>query len=278
MKTILLMTDFSENAKNAITYGLTLFGNDVNYLLVNAFFFRRKSGHFKDISNMIRQDSKDGLEKELEFIKTKFPNSNFDITPIAENGEPAFAISTVRKRIPVDLVIMGTKGASGLSKMLFGSVTADVIQKTKSPIMAIPENVVFRGMKKIVFASDLANNPIDNITNPIQHLAKKYGSEVHLLHIVKDEEITTDLQKKTEDSFNNNYNLEHLDTTLKIIKSDNIGEEIKKFCRETEANLLTVIAHHNKFFDRLFHKSVSQELAFEIKVPFLTLDDSHGEI
>ena len=72
-------------------------------------------------------------------------------------------ITTLKKIIAVqqpDLIVMGTKGASGLKKILIGSNTVNVIAKTKVPVLVIPEvarfeNFLNKGKNRIVLATDL---------------------------------------------------------------------------------------------------------------------------
>ncbi len=63
-------------------------------------------------------------------------------------------------------------------------------------------------------------------------------------------------------------------TSVIFLESDSTSAAIEKFCQDNNTDKLTVIARHNKFFDKLFHKSVSKELAFGLKMPLLTLEDS----
>ena len=85
---------------------------------------------------------------------------------------------------------MGTKGASGITKVLIGSVTARVIKESLLPILSIPENAKFNPLKNIVFASDLHENQNDSLVNPLKKIAERFNSEITLLNILKSNEIS----------------------------------------------------------------------------------------
>ena len=61
MQTILLMTDFSDNAKNAIQYAIEMHGEEVNYVLLNTYVVRENVGAFMSVANKIKEIT----EKEL---------------------------------------------------------------------------------------------------------------------------------------------------------------------------------------------------------------------
>lgn len=275
MKNILLMTDFSENARQAIFYGIKLFGSEVEYILLNTYFFRRKSGHFKDISPMLFQESKDGLANELEQIKNEFPDyPNLKIKTISVNGENSKTVASIDKTEGIDLIIMGTKGASGFKKVVFGSVASSMIQNTPTPVLAVPSDIIYKPIKNIVYATNLEKNKNPNLTKPVKFLAKKYNAEINFLHVTSDKELTDELKTELKTKFHSNFSMEDYNTSLQMIEAPKALEGIKTFCENNHVDILTVVPRHKSFFDRLFHKSVTQELAFNIQKPLLALDNS----
>src|SRR4029078_9611095 len=81
-----------------------------------------------------------------------------------------------------DLVVMGTKGAAGLKGALVGTFTADVIESIDCPLLAVPHQARFTGIKKIVYATNYAFNDFENIEKVVE-FAKYFNAEVILLHI-----------------------------------------------------------------------------------------------
>ena len=267
MKTILLMTDFSDNAKNAIQYAIEMFGEEVEYILLTTYIVRENSGSFTSIAGRIKEISEEELSDELGFIQKQFPkHPNLKITTHSRRGTPLDGVKTMSNQYPIDLIVMGTKGASGLGKILIGSVTASIVKGISLPVLIVPERAKYQAIKKIVFAvDDFKQN--NDLLSPLISIAQRERSELHLLTVLKTGEATSKEQ--------------HLLASLKEVKQEtvyvegeDISEEIEKYATQNAIDLIAVVSHHNKFFDRLFHKSISQELVFHAKLPILALDDS----
>jgi nucleotide-binding universal stress UspA family protein len=277
MKTILLMTDFSDNAKNAIRYAIGMFGEDSKYILLNTFIVRENSGSFMSIADRVVDISKEGLKKELDYIYSIFPQySNLKIKDTYAKGGAIDGITALKEKQSIDLIVMGTKGASGLKKFLIGSVTASVVKGTGIPVLIIPEKAVYKPLEKVVFAADSPNIEDADILNPLTLIIQKFNAELCLLNVIKEEEITEETPFQKIKSLLS-PNLQDVKISSATIKGEEVSEAIEAYCEENSVDLLTIVAHHNRFFDRLFHKSVSQELVFHAKLPILALDDSFSD-
>ena len=271
MKTILLMTDFSENAKNAIKYAINMFGEEVEYLLLNTYVVRENTGSFISISDQIKEISEKEIEKEILFIREAFLNyTHLKITAILLRGDAIDGVNEVKDKYAIDLVVMGTKGASGLSKFLVGSVTASVVQCTGLPVLIIPEKQKYKAYTKIVLASDFTLKIKKELLNPLQYIAQKFNAEVTLLNVQLNN------QSENQQEIDLSGLLKNIKTNSLTIdaKEESVCNDIEKYCKKAEIEMLTVVAHHNTFFERLFHKSVSQELIYHAQLPILALDDS----
>src|SRR5690606_14045158 len=152
MKTILLPTDFSKNSWNAIKYALKFYEKSTCtfYLLhVNTLSYAMtKDTLYVDtedfIENTYTKPSKQQLRKLLKRISKEIPdNKNHHFFTLTDYN---FFIDSIRKYVDekkIDMIIMGTKGATGLKKLIIGSNAADVIKKVKCTILIVPENATF---------------------------------------------------------------------------------------------------------------------------------------
>jgi len=275
MKTILLLTDFSNNARNAIKYAIQAFGEDVDYILLNSYIISQPSITVVKEVDIILEKSQKGLINELDLIKSEFPESlGIKITTLCKYGSPSEAIKTIQKDNKIDMVVMGTKGASGITKVLIGSVTARVIKESLLPILAIPEDAKFVSLKNIVFASDLHNNQNESLVNPLKQIAERFSSEITILNVLKSGEFSKGIVSRQIEKMKGLKYLNKLNTNWSFVESNNVSNAIEQFCENNKADLLTIIARHNNFLERLLHDSVSQRLVFSSKLPILTLDDS----
>lgn len=159
MRNILIPTDFSENSKNAIAFAIAFFESvAVNFYLLHVSFIEKindQECYYKlsdmDVDQKTAYNPTDDLKAEIARIKklTRSKNHNFfGVHESTESTEFIEAIRTSIKKDEIDLIVMGTKGASNMSKTVLGNHTADVITKVKCAVLVIPENAKYKKPKK----------------------------------------------------------------------------------------------------------------------------------
>ncbi len=278
MKTILIPTDLSLNASNALTYAIELFRNSevkFHILHVSHPIIEMPGSSIEYVEPTIFQDIKTEkklVKKQLENV-LKDLNINKDDIHFEIENEIGFASDVIISKateLNCDLIIMGTQGATGLSQFFIGSVTANVIRKSTVSVIAIPENFKFEKLQKIVFATDYEGISNKKILQPLFELARKFDAKVLMFHAIEAKEpiaaYIEELQVwKAEKNF---HQVRH---TNSIATCENIPDGILEFAGENEANLIAIIPHTYGFFENLLHNSVSKQIAFESKTPILAL-------
>lgn len=268
------MTDFSENAKNAIKYAINMFGEEVEYLLLNTYIVRENTGSFMSVADQIKELSEKEIAKEEAFIRKEYSDlKQLKVQPILVRGGAIDGVNSVKTKQNIDLIIMGTKGASGITKFLVGSVTASVVQGTGLPVLIIPEKEEYQPYKKIVFATDFTHQIKQELLIPLNYIAQKFDAKIAMLNVLDKNNM------KKENILDVSNLFSGIETTLTTIdaKEKNVSDDIEAYCKENKADMLTVVAHHNTFFEGLFHKSISQELIYHAQLPILALDDSFND-
>ena len=139
MKKILFLTDFSENARDAIYFALKLFPpTDYEYLMLNC--FRRTytpSGVKEDLNKTQYDDSQEALARE-ESIIHDFMGMDFGFKKISFLGSIGDGVNEVEDQHDVFMVVMGTKGAKNLSEILFGSNASSLSKYIDVPLLVVP--------------------------------------------------------------------------------------------------------------------------------------------
>ena len=263
LSSIILLTDFSDGAKNAIKYAIKAFGEGANYQLVNSYYARTSSATLLDLNDMMAKESLVCLEKELKWVKAEFPALNLKIKTRSIFGSPVDAIKKIHKESAHEMVVMGTKGASGIDAVLFGSVASTVIRTTVVPVISVPSNYEFNGFNEIVFATDGVTDYKSKSLEPIQKLQAKFKSQVTVFSV----------NKEGEDKGFMDMNVDIKNAHYSTVESNDVATAVTSFCKEKNANLLVLLPKHTGFFDRLFHKSVSKELVEQAQLPILSLEN-----
>jgi len=280
MKNILLLTDFSDNSMNAIEYAIKFFKNsECNFFLlhVNRLNVLEEADtpyitNDEVINEVYIKPAKTQLRNILKRILKIFPNNNnhryYTLT------DYSFFIESIRKHVvdrKIDMIVMGTKGSSGLKKYIIGSNTGDVITKVKCAILVIPENAKFSKIKEIAFPTDFALNYNLNTLQPISEILEAYNSYLGILHISQsDKDLNTDQQKNKElldDYFNNRKHGFYFLTNKKIENA------IQCFVESRGVDLITMVAKNLNYFQRLLFLPKVKEISYHTDIPFLVLHE-----
>jgi nucleotide-binding universal stress UspA family protein len=273
---MLLPTDFSDNSWNAIKYALQLFKNEAcNITLLNTYtpliyqvdemqFDSDKFGLVHSMADV----SETGLDEMLQKIRNEFNNPKHTFSKISSFNSLTTEINELYKEKMMDMIVMGTKGATGVRELLFGTNTVHLIKDARCPILAIPSNYSFEPPHEILFPSDYEVNFQERHIQPIMDIASSFKSRIHVLNTSRGYELSIEQEKnrqKLESYFKD------LTYSFHSVSSQNVQEAITSFQLTTSINLLIMIKNKHSFFENLFFKSVINQIGFHLNVPFLVI-------
>jgi nucleotide-binding universal stress UspA family protein len=162
----------------------------------------------------------------------------------------------------IDLICIGTKGASGLKKVLMGSNAARIIENSSIPVLTIPEYARYKGVKNIVYPSDLSH--LEEELEVIISFAKLMDARVHIVHI----------DQGNENNKNQENRLRKIFSYRKIdfieLKDLSVVHGINRCVANVDADLVTMFTNRTNLFKRLFRKSITKNTAFQTRTPLLT--------
>lgn len=178
-KKILVPTDFSKNAWQAITYGIELFQNEpCEFYLLNAY------GKQSNSDESEKNKSLEGLDKLLKQIKLRNDNLFHEFTLVSKKDSLRDSVMQLLEEENITLVIMGTKGATEDQNIIFGSNTTAIMEHVQScPVLAIPEEAWFREFKEIVVAADFKLPFESSKLKNLIDLAKINRSAIRICHL-----------------------------------------------------------------------------------------------
>ncbi|WKK66288.1 universal stress protein [Lutimonas zeaxanthinifaciens] len=168
----------------------------------------------------------------------------------------------------IDLIVMGSQGASGLQEMFIGSNTEKVVRRSKVPVLVIKEGIDKFEVSDMIFASDF-NKESKSTFHRVVEFANLFGAKIHLLYIntIHNFNTTKNIEKKMAqfmDDFDfNNY-------STKIYNDISIEKGILSYARDIDADLIALNTHGRSGLSRLFNGSIGQELANHALRPVIT--------
>ncbi|WP_308992874.1 universal stress protein [Mariniflexile litorale] len=276
MKKILLPTDFSDNSWNAIKYALQLYKNEkCNFTLLHTYTpvvyqveYMQSSSAQLQVMNVVKETAKKKLSEIQQKINSEFSNSKHIFSKILSFNTLTSEIEELYQGNAMDIIVMGTKGATGLKEVLFGSNTVHILKRAKCPVLAVPSNFSFETPHEILFPSDYEIDFKNNHLQSIIDIATVYHSRVNILNA----SYGYDLSEQQE---NNRQKLEtqfkHVAHLFHSVSNQNVPEAITKFQLKTRINLLVMINNKHSFFENLFFKSTINQIGFHLNVPFLVI-------
>ncbi|TAH21439.1 MAG: universal stress protein [Cytophagales bacterium] len=282
MKKILVPIDFSNYSKNALEYAIVLAKKiNATVTVFHSFYFTTAPEYStlaSYINTAIEQEQKRYEEQTREFLKN-YENEEYDdgsgkikIDSIVKLGLPSEDIAKVAKEHNFQLIVMGTKGATGLDRLIFGSITANIIEDSdvKCPVLAVPKGAVLRGIKHILFGMDYEEDDVPVIDDLLE-FAGYFDAKVTCLHVNMDEEqIPSDRLEKEilEDTY---WFTPYNKIKFELMKSESTKSGLARYIKENAIDLAAVMPRKRSFLESLFHKSVSNNIASYAGVPVLVI-------
>lgn len=273
---ILLPTDFSGNAYNAITYAVALFENEeCIFYLLNTYTpvlydteYMLYSPSPLSLHEIYRNKSLEGLEEVEMQINKDLPNSKHQWELVSSFNMLSDEIKIQVKEKKIDLVVMGTQGATGAKMILFGTHTVHAIQKTSCPLLAIPSGFKFKTLKNILFPTDYDLKFTDTHLNFLKKLIEKQASTIHIVKVYFG--IPLDTEQEKSKKFLDDY-FKNIPHKFHDIEKSSVPEGIVEFQNKNPVDLLVMISNKHSFFENLLFRPVINEIGFQIKIPFLVI-------
>lgn len=268
-KKILIPTDFSPSAAKAFQYAVKLalkFDAKVKVIHVYRADFGVPVPETMAYQ-MLDARREEALKKMADFIAdNKFTTKEIVLESDVEMGFPSDVVVelTKNKNEAIDLIVMGTKGEHNFAEKVFGSVTANVMQNAHCPVMAIPEKADVFNVNQIAYATDLKSDTVDSVGEAAA-FAKMFNASLHCVRVdTKAEDLSTDLIRFNEMT-------SKLDMEIKIVvfSSDSIARGLDLYVQENGIDMVMMYRPQRNLFEKIFHSSVTKQVAMHSKVPLL---------
>lgn len=270
MRKILVPTDFSDVAENALKYAIEIATKfDGELLLYHLYSMNKKLDYDWDFAEDEQPYVKD-LEHKMSALKRKHEDvltrKELSVQTKVEEHHIFTLFDTLAEKHEIDLIIMGSKGASGLEKVVFGSVAAEALDLATVPVIVVPPNISYHDLDQIVWATDLMDVSASAIS-PLQKLAERCSAHLTILNINSG-------KSNIESSQQIISHLKNVETSYhEAPLSESINQSINQFIKSNKCDLLCMIRREKGFFESLFHRSITKEQVYNTQTPLLVLPE-----
>ena len=285
---VLIPVDFSGYSMKACEFGFNYAQNTgAEVILLHVYFtpIYSTSLPYGDIFNYQLSDDENvktilqkvhaELNGLLDKVKEKiasgqFPNVKYMC--VLREGIPEEEILRYVKDCCPRIVIMGTRGKNQKDLDLIGSVTAEVIERSRVPVLAIPENTPFRQfseVKHIAFITNFDQRDLIAFDSLIASF-KSFRFSVSLIHLsgIKD---TWDEIKLggIKEYFHKQY--PQLDIHYDVVQDDDLLNNLEQYIEKENIDIIALTSYRRNIFYRLFNPSIARKMIFHSDTPMLVL-------
>ncbi|MCK5401426.1 MAG: universal stress protein [Flavobacteriaceae bacterium] len=279
MKNILIPTDFSENSWNAIEYALGFFKKTTcNFYILHVNSLSNLIGaeasftYSQDvIEETFTKPSKKKLRQILKRIERLPLNTKHQFFTLTDYN---FFIDSLRKYIEekkIHYIVIGTKGATGLKKLIIGSNTGNVITKIQCTTLIVPENAKYVTPKEIAFPTDFLFFYSIKTLQPISKIVEMHNAAVRILHVNKRNAILNDDQIKNKESLEAYFN--NCEHSFHFLTNNRIEDAIQCFVESRDINIIAMVAKNLNYFQKILFSPTVKEIGYHTDIPFLVLHE-----
>ena len=275
MKTIIVPTDFSPVATNAMNYAADM-AKSINASLLLLHVFQLPINYSDVPVAMISVDDlKKSAEKKLGAVKKELEHITSGTVKIyteTRMGNVAYELEELCAKINPFAVVMGTRGHSGIERILFGSTTLSAIRHLTWPVICVPPGKEYgQGIRHIGFACDFKDVVKSTPGKMIADFVKELGAQLHVLN--------ADYKNKnfspgtTEESALLHTMLEKANPVYHFIEHPDIEDVINEFAEKNNLDIIIVIPKKHKLLDSLFKPSTTKQMVFQSHIPVMCVHE-----
>jgi len=278
MRKVLVPTDFSENAFNALKYACQVFKYETSeFLIVHAYadeVYRQvpemKRSYLDELKEATLRRSDRELKHILAKIKEYSPNPQHTFRTISVFGALIDEANDLVNQENMDIVVMGTRGATNDKKLTFGSNTLQLLKYVHCPVLAIPEGYEYHPPKEILFPTNYLVPNKRRELKLLGDMTDSFRSTIHMLYIdpirnlslrqIDNREFLKNCLKKPKLTF---------ETTLETDKTT----AITKYIVHQAINMLVLVNSRHSYMEDMLYQSTIDKIGLHVKIPFLVLQN-----
>lgn len=271
MKKILVPTDFSEQAENALKVAAQLakkYGSEI-YLLhmlelpMQDFDVMNTPSPVPEAMFFVKL-----AQQKFEAILAEDYLKDIKVHDIVKNYPSFSGIVDTCHELEVDLIIMGSHGTSGFKEMFIGSNAEKVVRTSDVPVLVIKNNHAEFTIDRFVFASDFKNDNKETYRQATE-FAKAFGANLYLLMVntANDFSSTSEANQRVKD-FIKEYDFKNY--TVHIYNDESVETGILNFSKEIDADLIGISTHGRQGIAHFFNGSIGEDVVNHAKRPVIT--------
>jgi nucleotide-binding universal stress UspA family protein len=272
MKTILVPTDFSATATNAVHYAYHLARHEgASLVLMHVFHMPYPSNDSAVPAVDFKQLEKSEQLRMEKFIKRihKTEGDGVTVSGIVKPGLVSDEVKDYCKEHKVNLVVMGITGGGAMKELFIGSNALRLTESKDCDVLIVPQKAKFKEVSCISLATDLKEVDIEKISDTLKHYCKILKAKAEIIHVKNS--FTLPDEKRVEKRKQLIKGLGTVKSSVVEPYDEDTSVAIERHIDLNKSGWVAVVHKEHGFFKGLFHKSLTKQLAFHIDIPVLSI-------
>ncbi|WP_417888705.1 universal stress protein [Xanthomarina gelatinilytica] len=278
MRKILIPTDFSDNAMNAIKYALELFKyHKSKFYIMHAYqdeiyadetvLNRNK---LATVTKQVHNASTKKLDNVLKQIKEISPNPRHEYFALPANSVLVDEADRIVDKENIDIIVMGTRGETNDRRMTFGSNTLQVLKYVACPVLAIPENFKYTQPKHIMFPTNYMIPYKRRELKLFCDMASPFRATIDMVYISMSDKLS--MRQEDNREFVKNELCKNPINFI-TIKQKDITKSILKYIETNNIDMLVMVNTRQSFLEDILFQNRVSRLTLELEIPFLAMQN-----
>ncbi|MBT8300625.1 MAG: universal stress protein [Maribacter sp.] len=278
MRKILVPTDFSDNAFNALKYACQVFKYEKSEIFIMHAYadevyqqdkLTRRS-QLDLVKEKISQSSEIQLKKILEEIKHHYPNPQHNYKIVSSFGSLIDEVDDLVNQENMDIVVMSTRGETNDRSITFGSNTLQVLKYISCPVLAVPEGSKYQAPKEVLFPTNYLVPYKRRELKLICDMSGSFRSTLHMLYINPIKKLSLrqeDNQQFLEDC------LPKAKLRFETTQENDKTIAITKYIVHNDIDMLVLVNSRHSYLEDMLSQSTIDKIGLHIKIPFLVMQN-----
>lgn len=277
MNHILIPTDFSQNAMDALNYAIQLYlDQPCTFYILNVYkmdFDNRSAlnagvgDHYEIDSH--RGFSEKGLKQTMEKISAMETGKNHHFEPISILEDLFPAMKSIVREKHIDMVVMGTKGASNYENKVFGSNAINTMEHLNDcPILSVPMDTKVKGIKEVVLPTDYKLKYDSTHIQRLMEIIKLQEAHLCVVHVSEEKELTHEEQQHKNLIEAQLTSVSH---SFHHLTGHDVNEGVKHFIESRDSSMLAFGNRKHNFLTKLFSTNMVMEFGMFSEIPLFVM-------
>lgn len=268
MKKFLVPVDFSDASINAAKYAVALTNEIPDAKIILYHVFSHIS--FATLTKKDEGSRQQVSEEALEDVKSKIGAGKHNISVVAEEGSFIENITSYVLGNGIEMIIMGITGSSRITQVFMGTNTLNVIRNVDIPVMIIPPDAYYRGLKKVVFTSDFKDVARTTPFPVLRKILDMFKPHLDVLNVDSEHYVELTPEYKIERN-EMEEKLAAYNPEFSFLRSYDFLDGISSFLEAKNIDAIITVPRKHSFLSQLFKTSHTKKLAYHAKVPIIAI-------